>query len=104
MSEIKAKAEVVTLLDSLYCVTDPIGFFQDIRNLLVDEGMVCVRVVNRNWLLKIKNFISARKKFGNLLGDCIIGYSFKSLSLLLDKTGFSVSKIFFHEKEKKFLV
>jgi 2-polyprenyl-3-methyl-5-hydroxy-6-metoxy-1,4-benzoquinol methylase len=82
--------DLITVIDSIYCLADPKPLLAALRELLDDSGLLVIRVTNRNWLLGCMKFLLRRDHFGQWFGDVTIGYTKKSLAKLLDGSGFSV--------------
>lgn len=97
---VEGKFNVVVLLDSLYCIPQPLDLLKKIQTKLTDDGLICIRIANRNWILKVAKLVFRKKDFGYMLGDATIGYSYKSISKLLDLSGFSISKVIINERGK----
>jgi SAM-dependent methyltransferase len=81
--------DLVTAVDSLYYVTDPVLLVKQLGSLLADQGVLLLRVCNRNWILRLMHRFG-RKHYGYWLGDATVGYSKKSLRVLLSQAGLSV--------------
>jgi SAM-dependent methyltransferase len=95
----KMKFDVISFIDSFYYSLTPKILLRKTFDLLEDDGLLVMRIVNRNWLIKFdKNII--RKENCTALIDHLIGYSKKSISYLLENNGFEISEIVFFEKGK----
>lgn len=92
LSDICEKVDVVTSIDSFYCVPDGKQVLRDIKNILKPEGFFIARVTNRNLYVKfVKRYI--RKGDLSGIGDATVSYSLKGIRKLLNISGFSVLKI-----------
>lgn len=91
--------DVISLIDSLYYCKEPINLIRGLYKKTRQNGLIILRITNRNWLAKLKKFIF-RKEIGLALGDATISYSKKSISYLLEKNGFKILKITSIEKGK----
>jgi 2-polyprenyl-3-methyl-5-hydroxy-6-metoxy-1,4-benzoquinol methylase len=91
--------DVISLIDSLYYCPEPVSLINDLYNKLNQNGMMIVRITNRNWLAKLKKTLF-RKDIGLALGDATISYSKKSISYLLEMNGFKILKMTSIEKGK----
>lgn len=100
IGEITVKADAVVMIDSLYYISNPKDILNKISQLLKDNGILLIRVTNRIWLLKARKLFTGSINFGNLLGDAIVGYSLKGLSLLLKSSNYSIKKVCLYEKSK----
>ncbi|MBP7507746.1 MAG: class I SAM-dependent methyltransferase [Prolixibacteraceae bacterium] len=92
--------DIVSIIDTLYYLRNPHTLLEEIHHRLRDNGIIILRVQNRNWLMKVDNFISNGRIF-NSLGDMVISYSEKSLKLLLKANGFKILKFSVREKGKQ---
>ena len=89
--------DVISLIDSIYYSASPIELLTELNAMLNPNGILIMRVTNRNWLAKIrKKYLN--KEIGLSLGDATISYSNKSISILLKKTGFDI--LYFTSIEK----
>jgi 2-polyprenyl-3-methyl-5-hydroxy-6-metoxy-1,4-benzoquinol methylase len=91
--------DVISLIDSLYYSIEPVKLINDLHHKLNQNGILIVRITNRNWLAKLKKIIF-RKDIRLALGDATISYSMKSISLLLEMNGFKILKMTSIEKGK----
>jgi 2-polyprenyl-3-methyl-5-hydroxy-6-metoxy-1,4-benzoquinol methylase len=84
--------DVFSLIDSIYYLEQPIETFKQINSRLSANGLIILRVPNRNWRVKFNKYVFC-KKTDEVLIDHLIGYSKKSLLTLLKETGFRIIKI-----------
>jgi 2-polyprenyl-3-methyl-5-hydroxy-6-metoxy-1,4-benzoquinol methylase len=91
--------QIISLIDSLYFSLTPKLLLQSLHRILDDRGLIIIRLTNRNWLAKIRKRISG-SDLGYSLGDATISYSKRSITYLLEKTGFEILKITHTEKGK----
>ncbi len=82
--------DLITLLDSLYYVSDPKPLLRNLRERLADGGLLVIRVGNRNWLLRALRLSGYKNGIGEWLGDAVVGFNKRSLALLLQKTGYRI--------------
>lgn len=101
LKDLKEKVDIVTMLDSLYYIPEPVEFLNNIHGILNKNGIVFLRITNRNWLVRLKKNVLRTSDIGTILGDSIIGYSLKSISRLLEKSNFEIKEILVSEKGKK---
>lgn len=91
--------DVISAIDSLYYHSHPQLLIRAMYQKLNKEGILIVRITNRNAIIKLKKKI-LKKEVGFALGDAIVGYSAKSIVYLLEQNGFSILKITSKEKGK----
>jgi 2-polyprenyl-3-methyl-5-hydroxy-6-metoxy-1,4-benzoquinol methylase len=91
--------DVISLIDSLYYSPEPVSLMNDLYSKLNQNGMLIIRITNRNWFAKLKKTFF-RKDIGLALGDATISYSRKSISCLLEMNGFKVLKMTSIERGK----
>jgi len=91
--------DVISLIDSLYYSNEPVNLINDLHSKLNQNGLLIIRITNRNWLAKLKKNIF-RKDIRLALGDATISYSKKSISCLLEMNGFRILKMTGFEKGK----
>jgi len=87
ITELPEKVDVVTSIDSLYCVPNPKDVLRDIKNCLKSDGIFVARVTNRNLYARLRaRFI--QKGDYSIIGDASVSYSLKGLKKLLSLAGF----------------
>ena len=83
--------DVITFIDSFYYVESPEDVLRQAKAKLRDDGIVLLRVTNRNW------FATLRRRLGlddlGVLGDALISYSPGALRKLLEGAGFRVDRV-----------
>ena len=92
--------DLITLIDSLYYVPDPKALLTDLRERLADDGLLLIRIANRNWIAHLLKNVGRRNHFGNVLGDAIVGYSSSTVDALLRSTGYRVVRTRYWESGK----
>jgi SAM-dependent methyltransferase len=93
LDRVTQPADVITLIDSLYYLPRPVESMQQLHNKLSPDGILIIRLINRNWFIHARAAIIHRYNFG-LLGDAEIGYSVRGIRRLLADTGFRITAIF----------
>jgi 2-polyprenyl-3-methyl-5-hydroxy-6-metoxy-1,4-benzoquinol methylase len=93
------KFDVISLIDSIYYSNEPVKLIKSIYARIQQNGLIVIRITNRNWLAKVKKFVFRREP-GLALGDATISYSKKSISFLLERNGFRILKVSNNEKGK----
>lgn len=83
--------DVVSLIDSLYYSQTPKIELKQIYNKLNVNGIIILRIVNRNWLVKYNKYVLHKPTVTALI-DHSIGFSKKSISYLLENGGFQILK------------
>jgi SAM-dependent methyltransferase len=96
---IKNNIDVISILDSLYYLKKPKITLKEIHQRLGDNGLIILRISNRNWRFKFDKYL-LRKKHITAMIDHTIGYSKKSIIFLLKESGFKILKITSIEKGK----
>jgi 2-polyprenyl-3-methyl-5-hydroxy-6-metoxy-1,4-benzoquinol methylase len=92
--------DVISLIDSLYYVDNPRETLKALSSHLESDGILLIRVTNRNWLARLrKKFLN--RPIGSILGDCTVGYSLRSLRKLLETNGFHVTAVHYYERGKR---
>ena len=92
--------DLITMIDSLYYVDDPRRTLRSIRRLLHKEGILLVRITNRNWITWLLRKVCGRTHYGSWLGDAAISLGGKSIECLLVDSGFSVARWVYWERGK----
>lgn len=98
-----ARFELITLVDSLYYLPSPRNVLNQLHRKLTSDGVLLVRVVNRNWILRFLKTTLRKKHFGGWLGDAIVGYNQSSLATLLRGTGYRIVSTHYAEPGKRHL-
>jgi SAM-dependent methyltransferase len=93
--------DLITLIDSLYYVSDPRLLLSDLRKRLTDNGRMLIRIANRNWILNSLNRLGRREYFASWLGDATIGYTRRTLDVLLRNTGYRIVGTHYWEPGKQ---
>lgn len=90
--EVVRKVDVVTAIDSLYCVPEPRALMARLREKLAPGGLLVARVTNRNLQARWRSRLVRRGDF-SVVGDAVVSYSARSIRRLLALSGFRVEKI-----------
>lgn len=101
--------DVITFVDSLYYFENPLETLCQCHKLLKTGGELLIRVTNRNGMARIHRLALALTLRSNKVprmpfwttDDAISGHSRKSLTKLMNKTGFRIIKLTGLEKGKK---
>ena len=97
------KYDVISLIDSLYYIKEPISLIKKLYDITSSNGLLIIRITNRNWLAKLKKSILGREP-GSVLGDATISYSKESIAYLLENNGFKILNITSIEKGKSIAI
>lgn len=97
LNEVTTKYDAMIFIDSFYYFNFPVEALAKCREHLNDDGIILMRLANRNWLAKVKG----RNRGLEALGDATYAYSMKSIKKLMEKSGFRVEKVHIYEKGKK---
>jgi len=92
LDSITRPADVITLIDSLYYLPRPVESVCQLRTKLSSDGIMVIRVTNRNWFIRARATIVGKYDF-EFLGDAEVGYSVRGISRLLEYAGFTVTAI-----------
>lgn len=99
IEDVKENVDIITFIDSLYYLNNPKDILKKTYAILENEGVILIRVTNRNWLIKKRGLIKhlfkpfLPWKNLNILGDAVISYSIKGIVNLLSKTGYEITQI-----------
>lgn len=91
--------DVISLIDSLYYSREPGALMRNIYQKLNENGLIILRMQNRNWLVKYDKYI-LHKTTSSSLGDVTIGFSKRSIRELLENNDFKILSIRNSEKGK----
>lgn len=91
--------DVISLIDSIYYSDEPVELIRKLYSKTRENGLLVLRITNRNWLAKLKKRL-LRKEIGSALGDATMSYSKKSITKLLKNNGFKIVNITCIEKGK----
>ncbi len=92
--------DIITIIDSLYCLQSPADTLRMLRNHLATDGILILRVTNRAPLLDILRLLN-RPITNSLVGDAKHNFSFPGIARLLSDTGFSVERVVLNERGKR---
>lgn len=87
--------DAIALIDSLYYFSDPVRILRRCRELLNPNGLLLLRITNRNWLARLPMLGVDN------LGDATHNYSLRSLSVLLEKSGWRIDRVINRERGKR---
>lgn len=91
--------DLVTILDTLYLIEDPVSTLMEIRKKMRSKGMLVIRIVNRVWI------IDTLRMFGlsvtsRIFGDHKYSFSLKGMQILLSRSGFKIKQVIKREHGK----
>ena len=92
LNELTDAVDIFTLIDSLYYIYNPKEILKLIREKLSSNGIMVVRLTNRNLYAKIQNLFKYNKDY-SIIGDATISYSVKTAKKLFELTGFEIINI-----------
>ncbi len=92
--------DLITMIDSLYYVSEPRVLLRQLRDRLTADGILMIRIANRNWILHLLKKVARTEYFGYWLGDAILGYTKPALEMLLRTTGYKILCTSYHEAGK----
>jgi 2-polyprenyl-3-methyl-5-hydroxy-6-metoxy-1,4-benzoquinol methylase len=90
--EVSQKYDAITFIDSFFYFQNPLEVLKRCRELLSEDGILLLRLTNRNWLAGLRRTLFKRSDL-SILGDATHSYSLKSISRALNKTGFVVKEV-----------
>ncbi len=93
------KFSVISFIDSLYYASEPKNLIADATRFLQKDGLLVIRIVNRNWLVKFNKYFRHKQECEALI-DHVMGYSKKGIGCLLQNGGFEIINMTFIEKGK----
>lgn len=101
--------DAITFVDSFYYFEGPVTVLQQCRKLLKPGGELLMRVTNRNHMAKFHRFILAVTLRGKRLpempfwttDDAVSCHSRRSLTRLMETTGFRITKLTCIERGKR---
>jgi 2-polyprenyl-3-methyl-5-hydroxy-6-metoxy-1,4-benzoquinol methylase len=101
--------DVITFVDSFYYFENPLETLQQCKKLLKPGGELLMRVTNRNGLALLHRLANVLRFRGDTLidmpfwttDDAVCCHSWKSLTILMKKTGFKISRLTCVEKGKR---
>ena len=92
--------ELITLVDSLYYFPQPRDLLAELREHLDDDGVLLLRISNRNWIASLLHLTGCQNHFGRWLGDAAVCYADSSLRRLLQASGYRVVTVRYREPGK----
>jgi SAM-dependent methyltransferase len=92
LDEFTGKVDVITAIDSLYCVPRPRELMANLRGKLRPGGLLVARITNRNLHARLRSRF-VHKGDLSAIGDAIVSYSAKGIGRLLTMAGFRVEKV-----------
>jgi 2-polyprenyl-3-methyl-5-hydroxy-6-metoxy-1,4-benzoquinol methylase len=95
--EVSKRYDAITFIDSFFYFQNPLDVLKRCKELLNEDGILLLRLTNRNWLARLR-WTSFKRSDLSVLGDTTHSYSIKSISRSLNKTGFRIKDIHLFEK------
>jgi 2-polyprenyl-3-methyl-5-hydroxy-6-metoxy-1,4-benzoquinol methylase len=92
IEEVQGDLDVVTLIDSLYLIQNPVALMSKIGERLREGGIAIIRITNRNWIAGMKTMFDKDPDL-SVLGDAIFSYSLHGLEKLLSQSGMKVVRV-----------
>jgi SAM-dependent methyltransferase len=88
--------DAITLIDSLYYFERPADLMRGLRQMLRDDGRLVIRIANRAPLADLRRAIG-RPVNNTTLGDQVVGFSHRSMILLLSRCGLRIDRLVLRE-------
>ncbi|MBI3812511.1 MAG: class I SAM-dependent methyltransferase [Nitrospirae bacterium] len=95
--EVSHRYDAITFIDSFFYFQNPLDVLRRCKDLLKEDGILLLRLTNRNWLARLRWTLFKRSDL-SVLGDTTHSYSIKSISRSLNQTGFRIKDIHLFEK------
>lgn len=95
------KFDVISSIDSFYCVPEPRDLLAGFHANLKDDGILLIRITNRVWITKLMKNMLGKSYFKYLLGDATISYTLSGMRKLLNDNGWKIQKVVAKEGGKK---
>lgn len=92
---------VITLIDSLYYITDPVSYLKKLKQHMADNSLMIIRVTNRTPLLNILALFNKAKISEGIFGDQLYAFSHRSMRILFNKCGQKIMRTYYEEKGKR---
>jgi hypothetical protein len=92
--------DLVFAIDSFYYINDPGLALATIRNLMVSDGVLALRLANRAWYFDLMRRLG-REIAGKRFGDLKYFYTERGARLLLARTGFQVERIYWTDRARR---
>ncbi len=86
------KFDVITMLDTLYLIEDPLSLLVNLRKRIKPNGVLIIRIVNRVWILDTLRYLRFPVS-SNVFGDHKYSFSLNGMRLLLKAAGFKTVSI-----------
>ncbi|HUK56160.1 MAG TPA: class I SAM-dependent methyltransferase [Nitrospiria bacterium] len=95
--EVPERYDAITFIDSFFYFENPLDVLNRCNELLKEDGILLLRLTNRNWLAGLRWTLLKRRDL-SVLGDTTHSYSIKSITRALNKTGFNLKGVHFFER------
>ena len=92
LDEFAGKVDVITAIDSLYCVPKPRELMAALRSKLGPGGLLVARITNRNLPARWRSRF-VRKGDWSAIGDAMVSYSAQGIGRLLTMSGFHIERV-----------
>lgn len=96
------KFNIVTFIDSLYYIEDPVMLLNNVKNRLKYPSILIIRITNRTLLLNLLYKFTPSLVMNNSFGDCKYNFSVRSMDIMMTRAGYKIIKIVLREKGKVF--
>lgn len=94
LDEVSGTYDAITFVDSFYYFPNPIETLARCKDLLHSNGLLLLRITNRNWLANW----NTRRRTLELFGDATHSYSLMSMTKALTKSGLRLNEFLYRER------
>jgi SAM-dependent methyltransferase len=97
LDQVRGRFRAVTFVDSFQYFDDPHQTMRDLARVLDKDGLLLLRVPNRNWLVQLVHRVKPDRQF-EPLADAYIGWSLRGLRRLLNEHGYRIKQVRFLDR------
>lgn len=97
---VDASYDIITTIDSFYYFEQPGDLLRELRPHLKSDGVLIFRLTNRTPVFRLMRLFG-KPVTNDIFGDVKHSFTFHSICLLLEKTGYRIERVVLREKGKK---
>ena len=87
------KFHAITLIDSLYCFSDPRSILEQLKSLVMENGVIVIRIANRTPLVRLLSVLSRGRIDNRVFGDQVVLPSHQAMQCMLNACGLSIRSV-----------
>ncbi|MCA9409250.1 MAG: class I SAM-dependent methyltransferase [Candidatus Omnitrophica bacterium] len=96
---LERKYDIITMIDTLYYMDDPLDYLKKLREYLAANGLLIIRIANRVPILNFRRLCHLPITHNEFV-DHKYHFSMRAIKLLMKNSGYKIKKIIFTDQGK----